>query len=177
MSVADRFSLAGKKALVTGASKGIGTELCRVMSEAGADIVAVARDAAGLAEVRAAVEANGRRCLTISADLGQPDAPERAAAEALAAWGTIDILVNNAGISFPKLMVDQTIAEWDLIHAVNLRAPWLLARTLVPAMMAQKSGKIVNISSQTSAVALTEHGAYAASKNGLNGLTKVMTAE
>ena len=177
MSVAERFALHGKKALVTGASKGIGTELCRSLSEAGADVVAVARDEAGLAEARALVEANGRRCLTLVADLSQAEAPERAAREALAAWGTIDILVNNAGVSVPKLMVDQTIAEWDFIQAVNLRAPWLLARTLVPAMMAQKAGKIVNVSSQTSAVALVEHGAYAASKNGLNGLTKVMTAE
>ena len=177
MSVAERFSLRGKKALVTGASKGIGTELCRVLSEAGADIVAVARDEGGLAEARAAVEAYGRRCLTIPADLSEPEAPERAGREALAAWGTIDILVNNAGVSVPKLLVDQTIAEWDLIQAVNLRAPWLLARTLAPAMIAQRAGKIVNVSSQTSSVALIEHGAYAASKNGLNGLTKVMTAE
>jgi NAD(P)-dependent dehydrogenase (short-subunit alcohol dehydrogenase family) len=177
MSVAGRFSLHGKKALITGASKGIGTELCRVLSEAGADIVAVARDEAGLAEAQAAVEAQGRRCLTLVADLSEPEAPEHVAREALAAWGTIDVLVNNAGVSVPKLLVDQTIAEWDLIQAVNLRAPWLLARTLAPAMMAQKAGKIVNVSSQTSSVALIEHGAYAASKNGLNGLTKVMTAE
>jgi NAD(P)-dependent dehydrogenase (short-subunit alcohol dehydrogenase family) len=177
MSVAGRFSLHGKKALITGASKGIGTELCRVLSEAGADIVAVARDEAGLAEAQAAVEARGRRCLTLVADLSEPEAPEHVAREALAAWGTIDVLVNNAGVSVPKLLVDQTIAEWDLIQAVNLRAPWLLARTLAPAMMAQKAGKIVNVSSQTSSVALIEHGAYAASKNGLNGLTKVMTAE
>ena len=177
MSVAGRFSLHGKKALITGASKGIGTELCRVLSEAGADIVAVARDEAGLAEAQAAVEARGRRCLTLVADLSEPEAPEHVAREALAAWGTIDVLVNNAGVSVPKLLVDQTIAEWDLIQAVNLRAPWLLARTLAPAMMAQKAGKIVNVSSQTSSVALIEHGAYAASKNGLNGLTKAMTAE
>ncbi len=177
MSVSERFQLRGRKALVTGASKGIGTELCRVLAEAGADIVAVARDEAGLAETRAAVEAKGRRCLVIPADLSDAAAVEAAGRAALDAWGTIDILVNNAGVSIPKLMIEQTVAEWDLIQAINLRAPWLMARTLVPAMMAQKAGKIVNVSSQTSAVALVEHGAYAASKNGLNGLTKVMTAE
>jgi len=172
-----RFSLEGRKALVTGASRGIGLDLCGLLSEAGADIVAVARDETGLKEAAARVEANGRRCLTVAADLGRREDPERAARAALDAWGTIDILVNNAGVTAPKLMVDQTIEEWDFIQAVNLRAPWLLARTLAPAMMAQKRGKIVNISSQTSSVALTEHGAYAASKNGLNGLTKVMTVE
>ena len=177
MTIAERFSLHGQIALITGASKGIGINLCQVLSEAGADIVAVARDRDGLATARACVEANGRRCFTITADLSDPDVPERAGREALSTCGTIDILVNNAGISVPKLLIDQTIAEWDLIQAVNLRAPWLLARTLAPAMMAQRRGKIVNISSQTSSVALPEHGAYAASKNGLNGLTKVMTAE
>jgi NAD(P)-dependent dehydrogenase (short-subunit alcohol dehydrogenase family) len=177
MDVKQRFSLAGRKALVTGASRGIGIELCAVLSEAGADIVAVARDEAGLAAAAAKVAANGRRCLKLPADLGKREEPERVGRAALEAWGTIDILVNNAGVSFPKMLVDQTIDEWDLIQAVNLRAPWLLARTLAPAMIAQKRGKIVNVSSQTSSVALTEHGAYAASKNGLNGLTKVMTAE
>jgi len=173
----ERFSLGGRKALITGASRGIGLSLCGVLSAAGADIVAVARDTAGLAEAARAVEANGRRCLALTADLGDRDEPERAGRAALDAWGTIDILVNNAGISFPKPLTEQTIEEWDLIQAVNLRAPWLMARTLAPAMIAQRRGKIVNVSSQTSKVALTEHGAYAASKNGLNALTKVMCAE
>ena len=177
MNVAARFSLGGRKALVTGASKGIGRDLCRVLSEAGADIVAVARDPAGLAEAASDVESRGRRCLAITADLSDGAEAERAGREALAACGTIDILVNNAGISIPRLLVDQTLAEWDLIQAVNLRAPFAIARVLAPAMIRQRSGKIVNVSSQTSEVALTEHGAYAASKNGLNGLTKVMTAE
>ncbi len=176
-SVTQRFSLEGRKAMVTGASRGIGLALCKVLSEAGADIVAVARDAAGLSGAEAAVAGNDRRCLALAADLGRAEEPERVGRAALDAWGTIDILVNNAGISLPKLLVDQTIEEWDQIQAINLRAPWLLARTLAPAMIAQKRGKIINVSSQTSSVALTEHGAYAASKNGLNGLTKVMTAE
>ncbi len=175
--VQQRFSLEGRRVLVTGASRGIGIALCDVLSQAGADIVAVARDPAGLQAAASLVEANGRRCLTLVADLALPDAPERVGREALAAWGTIDVLVNNAGVSVPKSLLEQSVEEWDFIQAVNLRAPWLLARTLAPAMIAQKRGKIVNVSSQTSAVALTEHGAYAASKNGLNALTKVMTVE
>ena len=78
MAVADwekRFSLAGRKALVTGASKGIGFEICRVFADAGADIVAVARDADGLLEVKREVEARGRRCLVIEAEMGTPEGP------------------------------------------------------------------------------------------------------
>ena len=82
---------------MTGATKGIGFEACRVLADAGADIAAVGRDAAGLAEVKAAVEAKGRRCVTISADMATVDGPVKAAKQALAAFGTIDILVNNAG--------------------------------------------------------------------------------
>jgi 2-deoxy-D-gluconate 3-dehydrogenase len=173
----ERFSLTGKRALVTGASKGIGFEVCRVLADAGADIAAVARDAEGLAAVRAEVEALGRRCVVIEADLAGVAAPKAAAEQALAAFGTIDILVNNAGIALLDELLVATAEDWDRTMAVNLRAPFLLAQALAPAMIEQRSGKIVNISSQTGIVALERHGAYAASKNGLNALTKVMTVE
>ncbi len=177
MNFIDRVSLNGRKALVTGASKGIGLEACRTLAEAGADVVAVARDPAGLDQAAAAVRAAGRRCLTVSVDLADAEAVTAAAADAVRQWGTIDILVNNAGTSAPASLIDQRVEDWDRIMAVNLRAPWLFARAVAPGMIAQRRGKIVNISSQTSSVALVEHGAYAASKNGLNGLTKVMTVE
>jgi NAD(P)-dependent dehydrogenase (short-subunit alcohol dehydrogenase family) len=173
----ERFSLTGRKALVTGASKGIGLEICRVLADAGADVAAVARDEAGLAEARAGIEATGRRSLIIPADMATAEGPRAAAARALEAWGTIDILVNNAGIAIVNPILETTAEEWDLVQAVNLRAPFLLAQALAPRMIEQRRGKIVNVSSQTSGVALTLHGAYAASKNGLNALTKVMTAE
>ena len=172
-----RFSLTGKTALVTGASKGIGLETCAVLADAGADIAAVARDKAGLAEAVEKVEAVGRRAFAIEADLATPDGPANAANAALDHFGKIDILVNNAGITFVESLLDATIEHWDMIMAVNLRAPFLLARTLAPQMIARKAGKIINVSSQTSVVALDDHAAYAASKNGLNGLTKVMTSE
>lgn len=174
---AKRFSIEGKRALVTGATKGIGLETAKVLADAGADIVAVGRDADGLAEVSAAVKKLGRRCVAISADMGTVDGPDKAAAEALAAFGTIDILVNNAGVALLAPLLDATIADWDMTMAVNLRAPFLLARALVPGMIAQKAGKIINVSSQAGVVALPDHGAYCASKGGLNMLTKVMTVE
>ena len=173
----ERFSLTGKKALVTGASKGIGQEICRVLADAGADILAVARDRQGLGEVAAAVHAMGRRCLTIEADLATVQGPQAAARTALEAWGVVDILVNNAGITAIESILEAKVESWDRIMAVNLRAPFLLAQALAPKMIEQRAGKIVNVSSQTSTVALDKHAAYMASKNGLNALTKAMTAE
>jgi NAD(P)-dependent dehydrogenase (short-subunit alcohol dehydrogenase family) len=173
----ERFSLAGRKALVTGASKGIGAEICAVFADAGADIVAVARDEAGLAATAAAVRAAGRDCLTVPADLASRDGPVAAGRTALAAWHTIDILVNSAGVALIAPAADLSVADWDTTMAVNLRAPFLLAQTLAPAMIAQRWGKIVNISSQTGVIALPDHAAYASSKGGLNALTKSLCAE
>jgi NAD(P)-dependent dehydrogenase (short-subunit alcohol dehydrogenase family) len=177
MTWSDRFSLAGRKAMVTGASKGIGAAIARLFAEAGADIVAVGRDAADLAETADAVRAEGRRCLVIEAELADEGAPVAAGQRALDEWGTIDILVNNAGIAVVAPALDTTLDEWDRVMAVNLRAPFLLARTLAPAMIAQRWGKIVNISSQTGVIALDDHAAYAASKGGLNALTKSLACE
>lgn len=172
-----RFSLKGRRALVTGASKGIGSEICRVLADAGADIAAVARDAQGLADVKASVEAMGRTCLAIAADLATVEGPQSAARQALAAFGTIDILVNNAGVTTVKSIVDTPVDDWEWVNAVNLRAPFLLAQALAPNMIKQQLGKVINVSSQSGVVALADHAAYGASKGGLNMLTKVMTVE
>jgi NAD(P)-dependent dehydrogenase (short-subunit alcohol dehydrogenase family) len=177
MSIADRFSLAGRKALVTGASKGIGAEICAVFAEAGADIVAVARDPDGLAQIASTVEAKGRRCLTIAADLADAVQTRAAATQALAEWGTIDILVNNAAIALIEPALTASVENWDLTMAVNIRAPFILSQALAPAMIAQRWGKIINISSQTGVIALDDHAAYATSKGGLNALTKSLCVE
>ena len=172
-----RFALDGKAALVTGATKGIGLETCKVLADAGADIAAVGRDPDGLREVKAAVESKGRRCATIAADMAKPDGPAKAAQEALAAFGTVDILVNNAAIALIAPLLEATAADWDATMAVNLRAPFLLAQALVPAMIKKGAGKIINISSQAGVIGQDSHAAYGASKGGLNTLTKVMCVE
>ncbi|MEM7445444.1 MAG: glucose 1-dehydrogenase [Pseudomonadota bacterium] len=173
----DRFSLAGRKALVTGASAGIGAKICEVFAEAGADIVAVARSEDGLRETADAVERHGRRCLTLAADLGSVDETQKAANEALGAWGTIDILVNNAGIARLGPALDLSLADWEETMAVNVRAPFLLSQILAPSMIAQRWGKIVNVSSQTGIIGAEQHVAYGASKAAMNGLTKSLMAE
>ena len=172
-----RFSLSGKCAVVTGATKGIGFETCKVLADAGADIAAVGRDKAGLREISEIVKSFGRKCVTIEADMASVDGPAQAGNTALAAFGTVDILVNNAGVALIKPLLNLSIEDWDMTMAVNMRAPFLLAQTLAPQMIAQKAGKIINVSSQAGVIAVEDHGAYSASKGGINMLTKVMTAE
>lgn len=177
LNYVERFSLTGKKALVTGGSKGIGAEVARVLAEAGADLAIVGRDKAGLADTKSAIETTGRACLSIEADFSLSEGPREAGRQALDHFGKIDILVNNAGIARVEPITETSIANWDETLAVNLRAPFLLAQTLVPKMIEQRSGKVINISSQAGVVALDDHASYAASKGGLNMLTKVMAAE
>jgi len=173
----DRFSLKGKTALVTGGTSGIGFVAVQVLADAGADIVAAGAPGHAHQDVIGAVAALGRRAVVLTADLATPDGPVNLAREALGAFGRIDILVNNAGVSRCAPLLQATIEDWDATMAVNLRAPFLIAKEIAPQMIARRAGKIINVSSQTSVVALTDHGAYMASKAGLNALTKVMTLE
>lgn len=174
---ASRFSVAGKRALVTGASKGLGAEIATVLADAGADVAIVGRDTAGLEAIRQAVASRGRRCLAIQADLQTVEGPRAAGAKALDFFGTVDILVNNAGIFHRQSILETTVENWDETQAVNLRAPFLLAQAVVPRMIQQRSGKIINVSTVASVVGCEGHSAYSAFKGGMNMLTRVMAAE
>lgn len=176
-SVRERFSVDGKRALVTGASKGIGVAVATVLAQAGADVAITGRDEAGLRATAEAIESAGRRCASIVADLSDAEAVVRAGEGAIEALGGIDILVNNAGIARIDPILDASLQDWEETINVNLRAPFLLAQAVVPQMIARGSGKVINISSQAGVIALDGHAAYAASKGGLNLLTKVMAAE
>lgn len=171
-----RFSLEGRTALVTGASRGIGFELCEVFADAGADIVAVARDADGLAKVSEAVQSKGQQCSTFICDLASPDDIETMC-DTLLREKTIDILVNNAGIAKVEPALELSLCDWDETMSVNVRAPFQLSQRLAPAMIDQNWGKIINISSQAGVIAIESHAAYSASKAALNALTRGLMCE
>jgi 2-deoxy-D-gluconate 3-dehydrogenase len=174
---ANRFSVQGKRALVTGASRGLGAEIAKVLADAGADLAIVGRDPDGLEATRQSVVGKGRRCAVIQADFQTVDGPRKAGEQALEFFGTVDILVNNAGVFHREAILETTVDQWDETLAVNLRAPFLLAQTVAPGMIKQRSGKIINISSLASVVGCDGHAAYSSSKGGMNILTNVMAAE
>jgi 2-deoxy-D-gluconate 3-dehydrogenase len=176
-SLPQRFSLAGRRALITGASRGLGAAIAAAFAEAGADLVITGRDAAGLEATHRLVEEQGRRCLSVVADLAAVEGVELAASRALEACGTVDILVNNAGIVVVEPLLEIGLEHWQQTLDVNLRAPLLLAQRLVPKMIEQRRGKVINISSVAGVLAPEGHGAYSASKAGLNLLTQAMAAE
>ncbi len=167
--------LQGRRALVTGASRGIGAAVAVALASSGADVVLSGRDLAALEAVRGSLP--GVRTAVLPCDLADADAVERLAADALNVFGGLDILVNNAGITLPETAADLTVAAWDATMAVNLRAPALLGARIGAAMAAAGGGSIVNIASLAGLRALPEHYAYSASKAALLMATRVLALE
>lgn len=172
-----RITLANQRALITGASRGLGAEIAAAFADAGADLVITGRNAHGLRATQEVVEKKGRRCLSIEADLRTVEGPRIVGQQALEFFGTVDILVNNAGVVYVDSLLATSLDHWEETQNVNLRAPFLLAQTVVPKMIEQRRGKVINISSLAGVLAPEGHGAYCASKGGLNLLTQAMAAE
>lgn len=170
------FRLDGKVALVTGASGGIGAAIAVALAEQGAD-VACAGNTRAPSDTCERVLAQGRRTLSLQGDLADAAVPERWVDATCAELGRIDVLVNNAGSIRRTPAVEHSTADWDHVLEVNLTSVFRLCQQAGRRMVAQRSGKIVNIASLLSFQGGINVAAYAASKGGLVQLTKALANE
>jgi len=170
----------GRVALVTGAGRGIGRSTAIALARAGAAVAITARSAHELDETAAAIGPAAAGVCTIVADLADRRAIPGIVERATEALGPIGILVNNAGVGAsvdPRPLVDFADATWDMTIAVNLTAPYLLCKAVLPAMLARRWGRVINIASINARTGSPHGSAYAASKSGLLGLTRSLALE
>jgi 2-deoxy-D-gluconate 3-dehydrogenase len=170
------FDLSGKVAVVTGANKGLGRGMALGLAEAGADIVAVHRS--DVSRTRKDIEAKGRRCAAVQAELSDIGRVKEIIPDAAQAFGRIDILINNAGIIRRSPAVEYPEEDWDAVLDVNLKSLFLLSQAAARQFMEQGSGgKIINIASMLSYQGGMLVPSYAASKSAVLGLTRALANE
>jgi NAD(P)-dependent dehydrogenase (short-subunit alcohol dehydrogenase family) len=168
------FSLAGRVALVTGATSGIGRRQALALAQAAAAVVLVGRREAQLHEAVAEIAAAGGRAAALPADLSDRSLLPGIAENAALRFGSIDILINAAGVNFRQPAEEITFDSWDKTLNLNLAVPFFLAREMVPAMKDGGWGRIINIASLQSSRAFPNGLAYGASKGGISQLTRAM---
>ncbi|WP_237481738.1 SDR family oxidoreductase [Lichenibacterium dinghuense] len=171
------FDLSGRRALVTGSSKGIGLALARALAEAGAEIVLNARDAARLDDSRAALAAEGHRVHAVAFDVTDPAAVEAGVDRIEREIGPVAILVNNAGMQHRTPLEDFPHDAWDRLVATNLRSVFLVGQAVAKRMIPRGAGKIINIGSVQSELARTNIAPYTATKGAVKMLTKGMATD
>ncbi|MCJ2140597.1 3-oxoacyl-[acyl-carrier-protein] reductase [Methylobacterium sp. E-066] len=168
------FDLTGRKALVTGATGGLGQAIARALHAQGATVALSGTKPAALEALAAEL---GERASPVAADLSDKESVEGLVPAAEAAIGPLDILVNNAGITRDNLFMRMKDDEWEQVLTVNLTAAFRLSRAAVKGMMRRRAGRIVNIGSVVGSTGNPGQGNYAAAKAGLVGMTKALAAE
>jgi NAD(P)-dependent dehydrogenase (short-subunit alcohol dehydrogenase family) len=174
------FNLIGKKAIVTGGSRGIGKALAEGLAAHGADVAIVVRSTVNRAEdVANSIRESGRDAMVIQADVSIESDVQRMTDAVMKKWGRIDILINNAGIIIPANAEDGTLADWRQTMAVNLDGVFLCSQIVGREMIKQKSGSIINIGSMSGRIVNWpfRHTAYNVSKAGVHMLTKGLATE
>jgi NAD(P)-dependent dehydrogenase (short-subunit alcohol dehydrogenase family) len=173
-------ALNGKICLVTGAGRGIGRAIATAFGREGAKVAVTARTASELNETVGELRAAGAEALAIVADLADRAAPAKIVEQVRATWGPVQVLVNNAGIGSsanPKPVVSFDDEFWELSLRVNLTAPYLLSKAVLPEMLAARSGRIITVASINGKIGSLHGAAYAASKHGVLGLMRTLAME
>lgn len=178
MSPLALFNLEGRKALVTGASRGIGQALAAALAGAGADVAVTARDTASLGETSAAIASLGRRVVALAQDVRDVAGSRAVVKQAADELGGLDILVNNAGYEEVTPSLDIEEAVWDRVVDTNLKGAFFMAQAAARQMQAGgRGGSIVNLASLTSYVGVPTAVPYGASKAGILGMTTALATE
>jgi len=175
--VSEGKTLAGKVAIVTGGTRGIGLAIARLLAEDGASVVVSGRDAARLEAAVKDLESLGAPAMAVAADAAKREDADRLVEATRERFGRIDVLVNNAGITRDQLLVRMKDDDWDQVLDTNLRGVFLMTRAVGKVMMRQKSGRIINIASTAGAMGNPGQVNYSAAKAGVIGLTKAAGRE
>jgi gluconate 5-dehydrogenase len=177
-SILAQFRLDGQTALVVGGNRGLGLEIAKALAEAGAAITIAARDADRNEQARAEIsQLYSARCLKVLCDVSDPAQVAGAVESAVEKFGKIDILVNSAGINIRGAIENVTPEDFERVQRVNVTGTWLTCREVVPVMKQHGYGRIVNIGSMLSVVAIPERTLYAASKGAVLQLTRALAIE
>ena len=167
----------GRVALVTGASQGIGRACALLLASSGAQVALAARNEEKLAATKAQIEAAGGKAESFKLDVANEDEVKATVKAVVAKFGRLDILVNNAGITRDQLILRMKRADWDAVLATNLTGAYLCAQQAVGAMLKQRYGRIINMTSIFGQIGQTGQANYSAAKAGLIGLTKSIARE
>jgi len=170
-------SLQGKIALVTGAGRGIGKAVSLLLAQSGCRVALAARSRDQLEAVQKEIGTLGNEALSIPTDLAEDEETNRLVEKIHQTWGGVDILINNAGWGKRASVVKARVEDWDQTLRLNLRAPMLLAKLLLPAMMEKGEGAVINIGSVSGKTGEADGAAYSASKFGLIGFTQSLFEE
>jgi len=171
------FQLTGRVALVTGAARGLGRAISLALAHAGADVALGLRDIKAPGDVAALITAMGRRALPLQMDMTRLDQISRAVEDTVKHFGRLDVLVNNAGLAPDNLAENVREEDFDLTLAVNLKGTFFASQAAGRVMIAQKRGRIINLSSQAGFVALPTESIYCMTKAAIAHLTKCLAVE
>src|SRR6266699_3403574 len=177
MTSSDNLTLAGRRAVVTGAGRGIGRSIALALAQAGADVAVTARTNVEIEQLVAEIRATGRRSLAIPSDVTDSGQVKQMATTLIEGLGGVDILVNNAGNAGSHKFLNHPDELWHRMLSINLSSVYYVTRAFVPALIEQRYGRIINIASIASRVGGQYIAAFTAAKHGVLGLTRALAVE